>query len=1160
MFEQYSRGHSKSLQDKVVRLFLNKCFSFETERKGGPEADDHFATLEIKSLMLIKKAKEQNSKDKAAENDKTETTKEDPEKKKKMVKAKILDPFKNAQKKSYDCPFCDKTYDASSIKSLQFHCRKHHPDKPKLSKKDYEEEAEVECELLTRKGKRCGSSYPRHQLRRHLERKKIHKKPQIKPEGKVFRAWRFFEDDVEVLWKASADEEIPSEEDVEVEDEMVEEGETSGNEDVPEHNENSPAAFMDNQVEKDIEIETPVEPEKEKGKTIEVSQMGDIEETFPDQRLDLEKKTKAGTVALELINDDETETISATEQNNISSDVQDNAEFHDHNENVPGAHMPMVLEDGDQNIISTSMESEKCQIKLTNVEHETIPVHRRLDSDPLVEMMSPAEETGIQPVGTGLLNDLWSERVILVNPNSIQSLSRESDETEVVEYIVCPPVPVVDIRSSVFLSSVVPEETSDVEMPDSFQDSTMSVPEANMQVEVQSVDSTNTNMQATSIDELLNYSTSGDMRSQEKEAFMMESNVETESLLEDEDGLNQIITSTSQETVYEEQQAISFKTVKDKLLDEDRKRVRFMIDQEVWSCQDEKIQDVMFPKESETMPDSASEESDASIDSEYDEDLDSDILITKKRQERKKVRLMNRNNIEASIDLTEIKENKEFIQNFNRWLTNKTSLQTTNPKPDNISSKMGHAFSHHDSFLNYMTSKNAKFNLNRLIDFKNKDNFLAIESPVEWISCASGSDPTANPTRHKDQLKTHATLRAFISHKLNMTAFDGNDIILTMVVNNQLQAIEKEVSDSQLFAKYRNLYEKDKNKAKRMKVIANPSIHQLEFDSVRTWFASNEAKELEAEVRRICKEALEKRKFTARNWGKVANLARFNLAILDRNRPSSYNFTNMDYMAKIRCWLPEGTENLWSLESLPQGWKMFEERDESPTCFIISLDGSQAQIKLQAETNIIMDMKTYEIIELYQDLKKMHFGKLSPKDPFFVNHKGNQLSRLQRCKGSLVELFGNTVGLPDFKMTDARKQLEGAVQGSRVAKHTKDINNHSSAVGSAVYDNTKLMRRSVFMSSMAADESSSSASKDEVKQHYNLRSRGDEEARGEVEKHASAFLDQRKKKKPVANLTPNSLKKDDIRFLTTIFTDDDIKGKLTLFVCKQIFKVTYLFR
>ena len=757
-----SRVNSKSLEE-TTRAFLKNCLSSGC-KKG---ESDHFATLEIKSLLLLKKVKAKISEDDVnAEKDKTESDGKDSQKKtvKKVKKAKIVDPFKNLQKKSYDCPYCDKTYDASSIKSLQFHCRKHHEDKPKLSKKDFDEEIEVECELITKKGRRCGNSFPRHQLRRHLERLKIHKKPQQKPKDKVFRAWRFVGDDVEVKWTTSPDEEIPSEEEVEVEEDMlVEEAETSGNEDVPDQNKNVPVSSMDSAEDDKSEVSQDagsvgVEPEPEKGQT--------------KSRV-VEKTNNEPEEAVEEINDKETETNSGSETKTMVPNGQLISD--EVITELPDQDEPMSYEDGYQNILLTT-EKQKSEIRETgDMEEETFTLTVSADGQ-----VTTAEEI-ITPMETGLSTDpqlvnyeesssyleTEQESMIVVNPNFVQS--KESDGHGVVEYVVSPPVPVCYLNSDKCLSSVCQDATAEVEI--SALKEAMIVPESNVEVEVQSNNALGISLQSTGIDELMKYSMTGEIESQEAlmmyqheeeisghqevgphsgspgravgDGLQMDEGVENkvENLNEskiDDDGLNQVITSTSQETVYEEQEAGSFTTVKDKFLDEDRKMVRFLIDEEVWSCEDQKLQDLKSTKDDKTLSDS--EESDASIDSEYDEDLDSDIIITKKRQERKKVRLMNRNNIEASTDPSEIKENQGFIKDLERWLTNKTSLQTTNPKPANIASKLGHVVYHHDSFVNYMTGKNAQFNLNRLIDFKNKDNFLAIESPIGWISSAAGPD------------------------------------------------------------------------------------------------------------------------------------------------------------------------------------------------------------------------------------------------------------------------------------------------------------------------------------------------------------------------------------------------------------------------------------
>ena len=1109
-----------SLESKM-RQFLQNAFSYESNKNSPVKEKDCFSTLEIRSLVLLKelkKVKYNNTEDVAN----VISRESSPKLKmiKKIIKAKLIDPFKSKGKKTYNCPHCDKSFEASSIKPLQFHCRKHHPEKAKVDKKDFEQEIEVECELLTKKGVRCGRSFPRHQLRRHLESKKLHKDVTRKPEGKVFRGWRFYEDIVDVLWRPTADEEICSEEDVEMEVDNTENNEDSeGNDD----NQN----------------------------LVQLTQKSVMEVSRTNLNLDMTHNPQDQNVLIAVPCHDQdpcsnnpTETMpDLGKQTQPAPEIPMEVEGQYQYYFIPNSQVLDGLNQGERH-----QEYGDSEVINQGERHQDYRYLMTINPNLVHVPEEPVVNTQDQFSGPHVLpsNKLLSSALI---PNSNYNENIEDDNMSCVFNEVLPVeggqnyineirevIPSqVQLGENSTITSVLPrtEEDSDLVAGASCTSVDMG-DHGSIELEV-AVGSASGDISNIVRDGEEGLGEAGQSDAGETGAGRGEGELNMSS---NDDGLNQEI--FSQKTIYEELTAFGFEKVKDNILAE--KQVRFLINGEVWSCANEKIS--MKP-ETETEEDrhfmSDSEESNDSIDSDYDEDLDSDIFITKKRQERRKVRMMNRDNIEQADNLREIPENKVFIEEFMSWLGNKTSLQTTNPKPSNQSSKKGHAFSYHDSFLNFMTKKNREFNLGRLVDFKNKNNFLSIESPVEWISSAAGPDKTSNPTRQKEQLKTHATIREFISHKLNVTAFDGNDVLQTLVINNHLKSIEDQIGNLKLFKKLTTLYEKDKNKAKRMKLISNPSSDQMEYESVRTWMKSKEAQDLESSVRSISKEALRTKKIKARDFGKVANFARFTLAISDKNRPSSYNFTLMDYMSKIACWLPEEVENLWSIENLPEGWQMFKERDEPPTCFVIGLDGSQAEIKLQAETNIIMDMKTYEIIELYQDVKKMLFGKLSLDSPFFINFKGNMLSRLQRYPGSLVEKFGNTVGIPDFKMTDVRKALEGAVQGSSEAKNTKDINNHTSAVV-PVYDNAKQMRRSLFMSSIAAVESSGSVDKEEVKQHYNLRKRSDKAERSKIQDEASKFLVNRKRKKPVTDLTPSSLEKGDIVFLKSVFTDNDIKG------------------
>ena len=516
------------------------------------------------------------------------------------------------------------------------------------------------------------------------------------------------------------------------------------------------------------------------------------------------------------------------------------------------------------------------------------------------------------------------------------------------------------------------------------------------------------------------------------------------------------------------------------------------------------------------------------------------------RHDRRKVRLMQRNSPVKAQDLKEVPGNKVVIEPFMSWLKEKTSLKTTNKKCSTFDFTEGHGFDWEDCYLNFMTSKNPEFTLSRLLAFKDKAKFLAIESPVLWITTAAGEDKTSNPTRMKEQLKFHKRLRQYILYKLNQTTFDGNDMLQNLLVNQRLQAIDQELESLNLLKKCTDLYEKEQAKTKRMKLIVNPSSNQLEYSSVRKWFSSEESKQLEAEVRKIAKEALESQSIKPMNFSKVANLARFTLAIKDKNRVGSYRFSQLDYNSKRPIWLPgDGDENLWSLENLPDNWDMFKapEPDLPPTCFVITLDGSQAEIKMQAETTIVMDMKTFELMELYRDLQKMVLGVLPSQSPFFLNSKGKELSRLQNYTGSLLAKFGMVVGIQDFKMTQVRKALEGKIQGSSQADHTKAINNHSKAVV-PTYDNAKSMRRTVFMASMSAAESSEAADKESVRSHYNLRKKKDESEQDKMKNEAAQYLkENRKKGKKILNLAPSPIAKADALFLRGLFTEEDVRGK-----------------
>ena len=286
------------------------------------------------------------------------------------------------------------------------------------------------------------------------------------------------------------------------------------------------------------------------------------------------------------------------------------------------------------------------------------------------------------------------------------------------------------------------------------------------------------------------------------------------------------------------------------------------------------------------------------------------------------------------------------------------------------------------------------------------------------------------------------------------------------------------------------------------------------------------------------------------------------MAIKDKNRPSIYGFTNLDYFCKIEAWLPDVERYIWSLDDLPNQWKLYKAPSPGilPSVFEIRLDGSNPETKGQAATNVIIDRFTYAMAEKYQDMKKWVLGVRPGSEPFFVNHRGKKLSRLQKSPGSLVELFGKVVGKPNFRMTHIRKALEGKIQNSKEhSRNTRDINNHSSQVVD-VYDNVSASRRNLFISSMAATEGSS-CSESDFQKVYEERVLIEKENKEKMQSDARTYLDEKKNKaKTVTDLTPSSLSQEEISFLESIFTMEDVTGKLFKEFCTGHLCRTNIFR
>ena len=543
------------------------------------------------------------------------------------------------------------------------------------------------------------------------------------------------------------------------------------------------------------------------------------------------------------------------------------------------------------------------------------------------------------------------------------------------------------------------------------------------------------------------------------------------------------------------------------------------------------------------------------------EDVDSDFyeeddpIFTMNRTEMKKKRYLRRN-LEASfVEIADLPGNISIVNGFRDYLTKKCNLSSNNDKNSTLSLSMGHLFLYNDSYLNFLTSKDESFRLDRLFDFNNDSRMITISSPLNWIAVTGGATGKERPSRQLEQLKSHARLREYLEHKLNDVTFNGQGLIKKLGLTRNNEDISKEIERLKVRKKLMDLYNSAKDKKKRMNQILVPETDMNEYEAVKTWFQSSVSKDKEEEAVKIWKESIrDHKKISERKFNKVASLARFTLAICDKSRPSSYSFTNEDYFDKVRVWLPEDKiKDMWILDNVPTKWKMYTAPNEStePSCFEIRLYASHehAILKSNQFTPLIMNKKCYQLIEMYLDMKRIVLKSEATvhEEVFFVNYRGRPMARLQKSKGNLVDLFGSVTGNPNFKLTSLRKASEGVIQGkSQLAEVGKDLNYHHSSVV-PTYDNISCTRRTVFVSSLNENEGSSSMANlqdEDLEDHMKARKQFELEESNKRKEGAKKYLESEKKKKKVVDLTPLHLTKNNVDFLQSLFTDDNLTGIL----------------
>ena len=324
-----------------------------------------------------------------------------------------------------------------------------------------------------------------------------------------------------------------------------------------------------------------------------------------------------------------------------------------------------------------------------------------------------------------------------------------------------------------------------------------------------------------------------------------------------------------------------------------------------------------------------------------------------------------RNNLEASIDLSSLPQNKEFISQFRSWWNaSGASFVTKKKNSSSLNSSINNLFTNCDSFLNYMTSQNSSFHLSRLTSFHSED-FMPVPSPISWISEVGGKSGQDLPSRRLEMLNGHQRLRSYILFCLNEAHFEGASIQQKSAIRQHLDDLAQLVDKKKLFSQLRRLYKQQKKRREKMMSIIQPSQKENLQNCIRVWFASKESEALEIEALDIYNTSMASRYIRAKDFERFSRIAFFELAIFDKSRSGILEeLRNEDYAMKVPSWVPDEMTEL-EFSKLPKDKRLYSPPtpDAPPSSWEMELLGDRPGFKNQADQTVCLSQRCYHLLE-----------------------------------------------------------------------------------------------------------------------------------------------------------------------------------------------------
>ena len=514
----------------------------------------------------------------------------------------------------------------------------------------------------------------------------------------------------------------------------------------------------------------------------------------------------------------------------------------------------------------------------------------------------------------------------------------------------------------------------------------------------------------------------------------------------------------------------------------------------------------------------------------YAENGDS-LLYTRGRILQKQQRYEKRDQVDLSLLKDKI-GNIEVFEDFKQHLLRKTVLKSDEKETSTIKKILGHIVLYGDSLVNHESEKDPDFRLQKLIDFKGE--CLELDHPLDWITSTCEN----HPGRGIEKLKAHAAFRSYLLHKLAKEKMTGNMELMTrkMCLKEGLEGISKSIADDGLYNQYQTLYQNEREEIKAARYALDPAQSGKASRSVQTWNESSTAKDLSTQWEAIYLEAKKKQKIKAKDFNGFGNYVRFLLATSDKNRGGIYKFLNKHFASRQKQFYPE---NYDGFSALPEGWNVdvAPVPGAKPSIWVVRLHGAFMKGKKGGE--IFFTRKTMDWCERYRTLKQIvSKAKENKEDSFFVNFNGQPLSQIKTTRGTIWAKFEEVTGVTKATITGCvRSAAEEVIQDNpEMSNRVKQLNNHSLAVGSQVYDRNKYNYRGQFVNYMSHKEGENIAtgSVEDVNLEAEIKERQEADER-QTREDAIEAVEKDKRRRHTTLSSQIRVKSEDRIFLQKLF-------------------------